>query len=153
TARTSLIGLAGGLIVATLLAGLLAWRLVAALVGPVVTMTEAARAIGAGQLDRTVPVTANGELGELARAFNVMTEQLRRFRRTNLHRLMRAREAAQATVDTFPDPVLLVDPEGRVELANPAALRVLGVAAPADGQPPAPWQPPEALRAPLAAAL
>jgi signal transduction histidine kinase/HAMP domain-containing protein len=153
TATASLIGLAGGLTVATLLAGVLAWRLVVALVGPVATMTDAARAVAAGKLDRTVSVPANDELGELARAFNLMLEQLRGFRRTNLHRLMRAREAAQATVDTFPDPVLLVDPEGRVELANPAALRVLGVAAPADGQPPAPWQPPEALREPLAAAL
>src|SRR5262249_26688163 len=153
TAWTSIIGLGGGLVVATLLAALLAWRLVAALVGPVATMTEAARAVGAGQLDRTVPVLSNDELGELARAFNLMTEQLRGFRRTNLHRLMRAREAARATLDAFPDPVLQVDPEGRVELANPAAQRVLGVAAPADGQPPLPWQPPEPLREALAAAL
>jgi signal transduction histidine kinase len=66
---------------------------------------------------------------------------------------MRARESAQATIDSFADPVLLVDPEGGVELANPAALRVLGVAPPAEGQPSVAWQPPEALRKPLDDAL
>jgi signal transduction histidine kinase len=153
TARASVFGLGGGVALAALLALLLGWRLVAALVGPVAALTAAARAIGAGQLERTVPVPSGDELGDLARTFNLMTEQLRGFRRSNLQRLLRAREAAQATIDSFPDPVLLVDPEGRVELANPAALRVLGVAPPAEGQPPVPWQPPELLREPLAAAL
>jgi two-component system, NtrC family, sensor histidine kinase KinB len=44
-----------------------------------------------------------------------------------------------------------VDPEGRVELANPAARRVLGVEPAASAE--ARWQPPEALRRPLADAI
>src|SRR5262249_10532412 len=69
-------------------------------------------------------------------------------------RLLRAQRTAQATIDSFPVPVLVVDPAGCVELANPAARQVLGVvprgSAPGFG---VPWQPPEPLRQPLARAL
>lgn len=147
TARRALVGL--GLSV-VLLGGLLAgvtWYLMRAVLGPIAATTTAAREIGAGQLDREVPVAGPAEVGELAAAFNAMTRQLREYRRTNLARLMRAQQTAQATVDSFPDPVLVVDPGGRVELANPAARALLGIV------PGAVWHPPEALREPVRDAL
>src|SRR5262249_40441564 len=55
-------------------------------------------------------------------------------------------------IDAFPHPVLVVDDRGRVEMANPAARRLLGVAAEGEHTP-LPWAPPEPLRAPLADAL
>ena len=48
------------------------------------------------------------ELGQLAQAFNAMIRQLRGFRQTNLARLLRAQRTAQATIDSFPDPILVV---------------------------------------------
>jgi signal transduction histidine kinase len=153
-AAKSLVGFAVGLAVGTLLAGGLAWRLTRTLLRPIAEVTDAAVAVGAGQLHRTVPVTGRDELGRLAEAFNRMTEQLRDYRQSNASRLLRAQRTAQATIDSFADPVLVVDPDGRVELANPAARQVLGVVPSVDpdgAQPP--WPPPEALRQPLADAL
>ena len=66
---------------------------------------------------------------------------------------MRAQQTAQATIDSFPDPVLVVDPAGRVGLANPAARALFGVGPTTDGEPGPVWQPPEPLRQPLADAL
>jgi methyl-accepting chemotaxis protein len=40
---------------------------------PLLKLTEAARKISAGNLDETVPVESNDEIGALAEAFNVMT--------------------------------------------------------------------------------
>src|SRR5262249_49383043 len=63
------------------------------------------------------------------------------------------------TIDSFPDPVVVVDPAGAVEMANPAARRVLGLPSPPARHdqlepPPGPaWQPPPALAAPLNNAL
>ena len=74
-----------------------------------------------------VTADTRDEIGELVAAFNRMTAQLRDLRQTHAARLLRAQQASQATIDAFPDPVLVVDPDGRVELANPAAGRVLGV--------------------------
>ena len=44
--------------------------------GPVVTLTDATSRIAEGDLSRRVEVTATNEIGQLARSFNRMTEQL-----------------------------------------------------------------------------
>jgi NtrC-family two-component system sensor histidine kinase KinB len=149
-ARDSLVGFGIGVAVTTLLAGLAAWQLLRSVLRPIRDLTNAATAIGAGQLHRTVPQLGRDELGQLAAAFNTMSEHLRHYRQSSADRLLRAQRTGQATIDSFPDPVLVVDPDGRVELANPAARQVLGVA-PADGA--AAWQPPDPLRESLSAAL
>ena len=83
-----------------------------------------------------------------------MAHHLRDYRQSQSAYLLRAQRTSQATIDSFPDPVLVVDSEGRVEMANPAARRLLGVAQrereqPASGT----WQPPEQLREQLNDAL
>jgi PAS domain S-box-containing protein len=83
-----------------------------------------------------------------------MARQLRHYRQTDYSRLLRAQRTSQATIDSFPDPVLVVDGEGLVEMANPAAQRLLGVAGKKPEQSaPAVWQPPEPLREPLREAV
>ena len=147
-ARRALVWLGGGLGLAALAAAGLAVRLSWDILTPVRGLTTAARAVAAGDLTHRVEATGRGdELGELGRAFNDMADQLWLVRQTNVKQLMRAREAAQAVIDSLPGPVLLVDPGGTVELANPAARRVFGVV-PGQG-----WVPPDALRQPLADAL
>jgi two-component system, NtrC family, sensor histidine kinase KinB len=151
TARSALVAFGIGLAVVSLLVVGVGWYLVRTILRPIRAVTDAAHAIGgSGQLDREVPVFGRDELGRLAVAFNAMTRELRKYRRSNLDRLLRAQRTAQATIDSFPDPVLVVDPGGRVEMANPAAQALFGVA-PAESGPA--WQPPEALRQPVAEAL
>jgi signal transduction histidine kinase len=154
TARSAMVAFGVSLAVVTLLLAGAVWYLLRTILGPIVAVTEAAHAIGeSGELDRTVPVFGGGELGRLAAAFNVMTRELRRYRRSNLDRLMRVQKTAQATIDSFPDPVLVVDPGGRADLANPAARSLFGVGPTPDGEPGPVWQPPEPLRQPLGGAL
>ena len=155
TARSALIAFGVSLAVVSLLLVGVGWYLLRTILGPIQAVTEAAHAIGtSGQLDRTVPVFGRDELGRLAVAFNAMTRELRKYRRSNLDRMMRAQKTAQATIDSFPDPVLVVDPGGRVDLANPAARALFGVGADRRRANPAlVWQPPDALRQPLADAL
>jgi signal transduction histidine kinase len=154
TAAASVAGLAGLLAVATLLALVLVWTTQRGILRPVRAMTDAALAIGAGNLNQEVPIVARDELGELARAFNRMAAQLRDYRQSHLARLLRVQRTAQATIDSFPDPVLVVAPGGRVEMANPAARQVFGVApGGAAAAAELPWQPPESLRQPLTEAL
>ncbi|MFO0809545.1 MAG: ATP-binding protein [Gemmataceae bacterium] len=152
TARSALAVFGIGVGVAILLGVATAWRLQHVVVGPIEAVANAARAIGSGQLSRTVPVTGTDEVGQLATAFNAMTTRLREYRQTNTDRLLRARQTAQATIDSFPDAVAVVDPEGRVELANSVAIRVLGVA-PRSDKSSTSWQPPESLRDSLEASL
>src|SRR5262249_21051374 len=117
------VGLAAGVAVALLLAV----RTARTILQPIRTMTESALAIGRGNLDQLVPVSTHDEIGRLAEAFNAMGRQLRLYRQTDYARLLRAQRTSQATIDSFPDPVLVVDSVGCVEMANPAARRLLGV--------------------------
>jgi signal transduction histidine kinase len=154
TADDSLVGFAGGLALTALLAGLLAWKTTAGILRPIQAVTRSALSIGAGDLDQVVPVTSGDEVGQLANAFNTMARQLRGFRQSDTARLLRAQRTTQATIDSFPDPVLVVDPEGRAEMANPAAQRLFGITGWHGGQGAAlPWQPPEGLQEPLRRAV
>ncbi len=153
TAKNSLVGFAFGLGVAALLALTFAWWTNRSILQPLQAVTESALAIGRGNLDQVVPVHSRDEVGQLADAFNTMARQLRHYRQTDYARLLRAQRTSQATIDSFPDPVLVIDLEDRVEMANPAAQRLLGTAGTPDGNTPLPWHPPEVLREPLRAAL
>ncbi len=121
------------------------------ILGPIDSVTQAARAMAKGDLEQVVPVPSRDELGELAVAFNTMARTLRAYRQAGTARLLRAQKTAQATIDSFPDPVVVVDPAAGVERANPAARRWLGVA-PVEGTT-IPWSPPAALGQPLADVL
>jgi two-component system, NtrC family, sensor histidine kinase KinB len=152
-ARRSLFWFVLGLGGAALLALLLAFNTIRAILQPIQAITHSALAIGAGDLDQIVPVSSQDELGQLAQAFNTMGRQLRHYRTTDYARLLRAQRTSQATIDSFPDPVLVIDTEGMVEMANPAARGLLGVVPKSGKGPAVPWQPPDTLRQPVAEAL
>jgi signal transduction histidine kinase len=154
TATLSLVWFAVGLALALILAGLSAWHTVRTILRPIQAVTQAALGVSAGNLDQVVPYLAADELGQLAQSFNTMTRHLRDYRQSHSARLLRAQRTSQATIDSFPDPVLVIDPEGGVEMANPAARHLLGVVPrdPAESFAPV-WHPPEALAGPLRQAL
>jgi signal transduction histidine kinase len=153
-AGQSLIWFGIGLAVAIILAGIFAWHTVRTVLRPIQAMTHAVAGITAGTLDQVVPYLSGDELGQLAQAFNSMTRHLREYRQSHSAQLLRVQKATQATVDSFPDPVIVIDTEGYVEVANPAARRLLGVLPKQHRQAVAAiWQPPEPLRQPLADAL
>ena len=155
TADSSLVWFGIALAVTAFLAFLAGLHMVRTILQPIQAVTESARAIGAGNLDQVVPILSGDELGDLAQAFNSMARQLRGLRQSQQARLLRLQQTSQAAIDALPHPVLVVDPAGRVELANPAMQRVLAVLPPARAthRSPIPWQPPESLRQPLTDAL
>jgi NtrC-family two-component system sensor histidine kinase KinB len=152
TAATARWWAALGLLAALAATGAMAWWTGRAILRPVDDLTWSARAVGDGRFDQIVTADTGDEIGELVTAFNRMTAQLRDLKQSNTARLLRAQQASQAAIDSFPDPVLVVDRDGRVEMANPAARRILGVAPDGD-QPGQVWEPPDRLRGPLEAAL
>lgn len=149
-AAAALTWLTVGLVIAAMFAGLSAWYTIRSTLIPIKAVTQAALGISSGDIDQVVPVISNDELGQLAEAFNVMARRLRDYRQSQLEHLLRAQRTSQATIDSFPDPVLVIDSHGHVEMANPVAQRLLGVK-PKNADEPASgiWLPPEPLRQPL----
>jgi len=147
SARWMILGLIGSAVVASLVALFLS----RSILEPIQSVTRSARAMARGDLEQVVSVPSRDELGELASAFNTMARTIRQFQQAGTARLLRAQKTAQATIDSFPDPVVVVDPAGAVERANPAARRMLGVA-PTDGDPVS-WAPPAEIAAQLSGVL
>ncbi len=134
----------GALIAAVALSVGVAVRLSRSILRPISMVTDGAKALARGELDQIVPAASRDELGDLANAFNDMAHTLRDYRQAGTARLLRAQKTAQATVDSFPDPVVLVDLTGSVEQANRAARRLLGVSPAAES--PMPWHPAQPLK-------
>jgi NtrC-family two-component system sensor histidine kinase KinB len=128
TAKLSLMWFGIGLATALVLAMLLAFYTVRAIRQPVLALTQSTLAIGSGNLDQVVPITSEDELGQLARAFNTMARELRAGRQAQTSQLIRAQQSTQAAINCFPQPIIILNCDGRVEMANPAAQQALGVA-------------------------
>lgn len=94
-------------------------------VAPVRRLTEAAARIAGGDLTLHLLPTTQDEIGSLTRAFNYMAEELR----AQVSTLALERNRLAAILNTMADGALLTDPQGEVELVNPAAARILGVEA------------------------
>ncbi len=98
---------------------------------PLRRLTASAREIEGGNLDLVVPVTSRDELGQLAAAFNAMATSLRELRRSGRARLLRAQRTLQLAIDSLPDAVAVLTPDGaagpQVELANRIAISTLGL--------------------------
>ena len=101
-----------------------AWWLAAALLKPIKALTASAVALGEGDLDRTVPEFSRDELGQLGHAFNTMAAKLRAYREATLAKVLRTQRTMEATLTSVPDPVFVVDRDGRPEILNPAAERL-----------------------------
>jgi two-component system, NtrC family, sensor histidine kinase KinB len=133
------------LLVAVVLAIVSAGVLTRRILGPIDAVTHAARELSEGRLDQVVPAASRDELGELGQAFNTMARTIRAYREAGTVRLLRAQKTAQATIDSFPDPVVVVDLSGTVERANPAAQLLLHAIPPPPGTV-LPWEPPAPLK-------
>jgi NtrC-family two-component system sensor histidine kinase KinB len=91
------------------------------LLRPLGVLSQAVRRLGEGDLQARAKVQAEDEIGSLAREFNTMAEHLAEYRRSSLGDLIQAQQAAQATIDSLPDPVLVLDRAGGVLNLNTAA--------------------------------
>jgi two-component system, NtrC family, sensor histidine kinase KinB len=122
--------------VAALVLGLLlSLSLTARLLRPLGVLTETVRRIGEGDLEARVQVPGADEIAALAREFNTMADRLAEYRKSSLGELLQAQQASQAAIDSLPDPVLVLDPEGGILNLNGAAEAVLRLGA--GGAPPA----------------
>jgi signal transduction histidine kinase len=110
-----------GLVVALVISTYASIKLGRAILKPIQTLTNAAREIGQGNLEQTVPVLSNDELGELAVTFNKMAAQLNTYRQSTTEQIIRLHRTMEAALASFSDPVFIMDRYGRIELSNRAA--------------------------------
>jgi signal transduction histidine kinase len=99
---------------------------------PLAVLTQAVEAFGRGDLAARARVGGRDEVAQLATAFNAMADRIEEYRHSTLGELVQTQQAAQAAMDSLPDPVLVFAPDGQVLTANRAAELLLGAR---EGQP------------------
>jgi two-component system, NtrC family, sensor histidine kinase KinB len=96
-----------------------------AILKPVQILTAVAKELGSGNLDQVVPVQSKDEIGSLTAAFNKLSSKLRAYRRITADQILRARQMTEITFSAFPDAILALSLDGKIDFANPAAEELL----------------------------
>ncbi len=115
-------GILGAIATSVLLAGAGSLLLARQISRPLLETRDAAIRVASGDYS-FVPVKSSDELGEMARAFNYMAEELQHY----VGELQRQKSRLEAVLDASPEAVVATDTEERVTMANPAAARILGI--------------------------
>jgi HAMP domain-containing protein len=115
-------GILGAIGMSVLLAGLGSLILARQISRPLSETRDAAIRVASGNYS-FVPVKSNDELGEMARAFNYMAEELQHY----VGELKHQKSRLEAVLGASPEAIIATDTEERVTMVNPAAARMLGV--------------------------
>jgi len=90
---------------------------------PVGRLTQASRALAAGNLEARAQLEGEDELAELGRTFDRMAESLQ----ASMRELRGQRAFLQALIDAIPDGIRVIDPQFRIVLANSSYEHQLGI--------------------------
>jgi two-component system, OmpR family, phosphate regulon sensor histidine kinase PhoR len=110
------------IVIITIIVILIVGLITRMIIRPVRELTNAAREISGGKVDRQIKIRSNDEIGQLGYAFNRMS--------TNLKKMMDTITGESNKLSTvlanLTDGVIMADPAGRIVLANPAAGKLFG---------------------------
>ena len=123
-------GILGAILTSVLLAGAASFLLTRRVTRPLSETRDAAIRVASGDYATTVPVVSRDELGELARAFNYMAEEIEHY----VGEIQEQKSRLEAVLEASPEALVTTDPGGRVTMVNPAAARMLGIRPPDRGR-------------------
>ena len=122
-------GILGAIATSVLLAGAGSLILARQVTRPLSETRDAAIRVASGDYS-FVPVKSDDEIGEVARAFNYMAEELQHY----VGELQRQKSRLEAVLEASPEAVVVTDKKGRVTMTNPAASRMLGIGPASSGR-------------------
>ncbi|MBM4054665.1 MAG: HAMP domain-containing protein [Planctomycetes bacterium] len=89
---------------------------------PILKIALKARAIGKGDLKARMPVLSKDEIGALAVSFNKMADDLQEYNEA----LMKSKMFIENIFNCMADCLLVISPDGIIEMSNQAAQKLLG---------------------------
>src|ERR687893_341544 len=124
-------GILGAILTSILLAGAASLLLTRQVTRPLSETRDAAIRVASGDYAATVPVKSRDELGELARTFNYMSEEIEHY----VGEIQEQKSRLEAVLEASPGAVVATAPAEIVTMVNPAAARMLGVRRSDQGRP------------------
>ncbi|GIO31358.1 ATP-binding protein [Paenibacillus sp. VCA1] len=115
--------MAGGLAILFVIAAVVSYRVAAGLTSPLEKITRVAGRISKLDYDARVNINRKDEIGELAKAINGMADSLQ----NQLQTIRDNENLLQSVLDNMTTGILLVNPEGKIALINPATENMLHI--------------------------
>ncbi len=97
------------------------------IVSPITELTDKIKAISERDYDQKLNITSKDEMGDLARAFNVMVQRLKEYEETNLDKLLFEKKRMDAIVQNLQDAVLILDENKKIIIINNSTLKLTGL--------------------------
>jgi signal transduction histidine kinase len=97
------------------------WFLATRALRPLIALGQTVEQFGRGDFAVRAHVRGGAEFAQLAATFNAMADRIDEYRKSSLGEMLQAQLAAQATLNSLPDPVFVFSPDGSILSANLAA--------------------------------
>lgn len=97
------------------------------IVSPITELTKKIISISEKDYDQKLIITSKDEMGDLARAFNVMVLRIKEYDETNLNQLLFEKKRMEAIVKNLQDGVIILDENKRIILANNPLITLAGL--------------------------
>jgi two-component system, NtrC family, sensor histidine kinase KinB len=106
---------------------IVAYLMARQLVQPITHITKTAEYVAAGNFNHKVTINSRDELMDLAKTFNRMIAQLKKYSDLQVDRIIKEQTKIESILFSIEDGILMTDYEGKVQLANRKARSVLGL--------------------------
>ncbi len=97
------------------------------IVSPITELTKKIISISEKDYDQKLIITSKDEMGDLARAFNVMVQRIKEYDETNLDQLLFEKKRMDAIVKNLQDGVIILDENKKIILANNPLVKLAGL--------------------------
>ncbi len=111
------------LLMATVIAGILGFKLSQRLTKPIQKMTAAAQNIAGGDFSLRTYTTSQDEIGKLGQALNQMAQQLKEM----IDEVSTGKSKLETVLANMVSGVIFLREDGKIDLINPAALKILEI--------------------------
>ncbi len=115
------------LILVLLISGLAIYKFPQLIVKPILDVTEKIKRVSEGDYEQQIPVDSDTELGNLSKAFNIMSVKLKEFEESNLEQIKAQKTRIETIIKSINDGLVILNENKDVILANNAASEILGI--------------------------
>lgn len=113
----------GAVIISLPFAFALSWIILKRIMRPLTEISDAAKEMARGNLDREIRIYSDDEIGDLARNINFLGHRLKQ----TVNEITEEKDRIRAILNSMADGVVAVDVHRRVLLINPAVERALNI--------------------------
>lgn len=97
------------------------------IVKPITKITEKIKGISQGKYQQQIVVDSHSELGELAKAFNIMSIRLQEFEKLNIEEVQAQKSRMESIIKSLNDGLIILDEKGEIILVNSTAKSLIGL--------------------------